>query len=50
MIAATELIGGGESTSVTFSTTSLDPGPGYTFFCPFPGHSALMRGTLNLEA
>lgn len=47
VIAATDMIGGGESTSVTFSTSSLDSGSEYTFFCSFPGHSALMRGTLN---
>lgn len=47
VIAATEMIGGGESTSVTFSTASLEEGGDYTFFCSFPGHSALMRGSLN---
>lgn len=47
VIAATEIIGGGESTSVTFSTASLEKGGDYTFFCSFPGHSALMRGSLN---
>ena len=47
VIAATEMVGGGESTSVTFSTGSLDAGGEYTFFCSFPGHSALMRGTLS---
>ncbi|MGY0560884.1 azurin [Luteimonas sp. A277] len=47
VIAATEMVGGGESTSVTFSTSSLTAGPDYTFFCSFPGHSALMRGTLT---
>lgn len=47
VIAFTEIIGGGESTSVTFSTSSLEEGGDYTFFCSFPGHSALMRGSLN---
>lgn len=47
VIAASEMIGGGESTSVTFSTASLEEGGDYTFFCSFPGHSALMRGSLN---
>ena len=47
VIAHTDMIGGGESTSVTFSTDSLDSAGDYTFFCSFPGHSALMRGTLS---
>lgn len=47
VIAATDMIGGGETTAVTFSTSSLDQGTDYTFFCSFPGHSALMRGTLT---
>lgn len=47
VIAATDMVGGGESTSVTFSTGGLDSGSEYTFFCSFPGHSALMRGTLR---
>ena len=47
VIAHTDMVGGGESTSVTFSTSSLEQGGDYTFFCSFPGHSALMRGTLT---
>lgn len=47
VIAYSEMIGGGESTSVTFSTSSLEEGGDYTFFCSFPGHAALMRGSLN---
>jgi azurin len=44
IIAATRVIGGGESTSVRFSTAALVPGGDYSFFCSFPGHMALMRG------
>ena len=47
VIAASPLVGGGESTSVTFPVSRLDGGP-YSFFCTFPGHSALMKGTINL--
>ena len=47
VIANTDMVGGGQSTSVTFSTSSLEQGGDYTFFCSFPGHSALMRGSLN---
>lgn len=49
IIAATDLIGGGESTSVTFSTDKLKAGGDYTFFCSFPGHSATMNGKLVVK-
>lgn len=41
------LIGGGESASVTFPTSDLEEGADYSYFCPFPGHFAVMKGTLN---
>ena len=44
VIAHTKVIGGGESTSVTFSTAGLKPGGDYSYECTFPGHSALMKG------
>lgn len=46
VIAATHLVGGGESTTVQFSTAALVPGGRYSFFCTSPGHSAVMRGRL----
>lgn len=46
VIAHTKLIGGGESDSVTFSTSALQKGGDYTFFCSFPGHWAIMKGVL----
>jgi azurin len=46
VIAHTKIIGGGESTSVKFKTSQLTKGGDYTFFCSFPGHSALMKGKL----
>ena len=46
VIAYTKVVGGGESTSVTFDT----PEPGtYQFLCTFPGHYALMNGTFVVE-
>lgn len=48
VIAHTKLIGGGESASVTFKVASLKAGENYAFFCSFPGHAALMKGTLVL--
>jgi azurin len=49
VIAATEQIGGGESTTITFSLEGLEPGGDYEFFCSFPGHVALMRGDFIIE-
>ncbi|MGM0702296.1 MAG: azurin [Pseudomonadota bacterium] len=48
VIAHTELIGGGESTSVTFAVDQLEEGEDYTFFCSFPGHSGPMQGSVSL--
>ncbi|MEC8755955.1 MAG: azurin [Pseudomonadota bacterium] len=50
VIAATAIIGGGESASVEFSIADLSVGGDYTFFCTFPGHSFVMRGKFKLEA
>jgi azurin len=46
IIAATPVVGGGESTTIHFSTERLQPGGKYTFFCTYPGHAVLMKGTL----
>ncbi len=48
VIAATKIIGGGETASVTFPVSKLKAGEAYTFFCSYPGHIALMQGTLTL--
>jgi azurin len=48
VLAATKIVGGGESTSVKFSTAALKKGESYTYVCTFPGHSAVMRGTLTV--
>jgi len=47
VIAHTKLIGGGQTTSVKFATSALKKGEAYSFFCTFPGHVALMKGTLK---
>lgn len=49
VIAYTEIIGGGEKTSVTFDLTDLSADESYVFFCSFPGHSALMKGSFIIE-
>lgn len=47
VIAHSKVVGGGESTSVTFPVAKL--GGGDSFFCSFPGHSALMKGTITVK-
>jgi azurin len=44
VLAATKMIGGGQTTSVRFSTKGLKKGDAYTYICTFPGHSTLMKG------
>jgi azurin len=44
VLAHTQVIGGGETTSVTFSASILTRGGDYSYLCTFPGHSALMHG------
>jgi azurin len=44
VIANTKVVGGGQTASVTFSTSGLKPGGDYSYLCTFPGHNALMRG------
>ena len=47
VIAHTKVIGGGESDSTSFKVDALKPGQDYEFFCSFPGHAALMKGTIS---
>jgi azurin len=49
IIAATKVIGGGESATVRFSTSALQKGVHYAFFCTSPGHATVMRGTFLLR-
>jgi azurin len=48
VIAHTKLIGGGESDTATINVAKLKAGEQYAFFCTFPGHAALMKGTLSV--
>ena len=41
VLASTKVIGGGESTSITFDAP---PAGTYDFICSFPGHYAVMKG------
>lgn len=49
ILAHTNLIGAGEETSVTFDVAKLNQGQDYMYFCSFPGHFAMMKGTLRVE-
>jgi azurin len=48
VLAHTSIIGGGETTSVTFPASALKAGGSYSYLCTFPGHSALMHGTFKV--
>ena len=47
VLAHTGVIGAGQTVSVTFATSILKPGADYRYLCTFPGHNALMHGTLK---
>jgi len=47
VLAHTKVIGGGQTSSVTFETSSLKAGGDYRYLCTFPGHHALMHGTFK---
>jgi azurin len=47
VIAHTKVIGSGQTSSVKFPTSKLKKGEAYTYFCSFPGHSSIMKGTLK---
>ena len=46
VIAYTDLVGGGQTTSVEFNAP--DAGT-YDFLCSFPGHYAIMKGKFIVE-
>lgn len=46
VIAHTKMIGGGETTSVTFTAPAKGE---YDFICSFPGHYSIMKGKFIVE-
>lgn len=48
VIAHTKLVGGGQSDTVTVPVAKLKSGGPFAFFCSFPGHSAVMKGTITV--
>ena len=49
VIAHTKVIGGGETTSMSFPVSKIKDGGPYEFFCSFPGHSVLMHGSISVK-
>ena len=49
VLAKTAIIGGGETASLSIDISKLDKGGSYQFICSFPGHYAVMRGTLEVS-
>jgi azurin len=49
VLAASDVIGGGQETTVKFDASKLMAGGDYTYFCSFPGHFVLMNGKLIIE-
>jgi len=49
VVAHSDVVGGGQSTSVTFDVAKIKSGGPFVFFCSFPGHSALMKGPISVQ-
>lgn len=48
VVVATKVIGGGEKTTSKFKVSKLNAKDSYMFYCSFPGHSGMMKGTVKL--
>jgi azurin len=48
VVAHSKLVGGGEATSVTFAVSKIKDGGPYDFFCSFPGHATMMKGSISV--
>lgn len=46
VLAATPVAGGGATVRAKFAGKRLKAGGDYSFYCSFPGHSAIMKGKL----
>jgi azurin len=49
IIAHTKIIGAGETDSLKIDVSKLDPAEKYGFFCSFPGHISMMKGTITVK-
>jgi azurin len=50
IVAATKMVGGGENAVVRFSTSQLERGVSYSYFCSAPGHFSIMKGRFVFNA
>ncbi|WP_374012061.1 azurin [Pseudoxanthomonas koreensis] len=48
VIAHSEMIGGGQTTSVSFDVSKIKGDGPYEFFCSFPGHWTVMHGPIKV--
>lgn len=48
VVAYTKIIGGGEAASTKFAVAKLNAIDKFTFYCSFPGHAFMMKGTVKL--
>ena len=46
IIAATKMLGGGETDTITFTAPAAGE---YPYFCSFPGHFAMMQGVMTVK-
>ncbi len=49
VIAHTQMIGGGQTATTSFPVSKIKQGGPYEFFCSFPGHAAMMRGSISVQ-
>jgi azurin len=49
VIAHSTMVGGGQTTSVSFPVSKLQGDGPHVFFCSFPGHAAMMKGAITVE-
>ena len=49
VIAHTKIIGAGETDTLKFDVSKLAADQKYGFFCSFPGHISMMKGTVTLK-
>ena len=49
VIAHTKIIGAGEKDTLTIDVSKLTAGTDYGFFCSFPGHISMMKGTIAVK-
>ncbi len=48
VLAKSAIVGGGGKASLSLDMAKLEKGGSYQFICSFPGHYAIMKGTLEV--